>query len=119
MTNKLNQYKTTNVNHSSTESQLAAELGTAQPQLVIFIVVVVVFVIAFVVVVVFISTAVQHSSWSVFWQLTGNDIMATISPILFIEGLRRSKTYLRKLRGASINLEIHIFPDPVGHFGVP
>ena len=30
------QYKTTNVNHSSTKSQLAAELGTAQLQLVYF-----------------------------------------------------------------------------------
>ena len=30
----INQYKATNVNHSTTKSQLAAELGPAQPQLV-------------------------------------------------------------------------------------
>ena len=29
-----NQYTATNVNHSTTKSQLAAELGPAQPQLV-------------------------------------------------------------------------------------
>ena len=30
----INQFKATNVNHSTTKSQLAAELGPAQPQLV-------------------------------------------------------------------------------------
>ena len=72
----------------------------------------------------------QRSSQSEFGQLTGNYVnghpyflfFSFLFSVVYFSHKRSAqmkKIIQRKLMGAPKNLEVHLFPSPVSHFGAP